>query len=83
MLQLMKYTYMMRPEKIEEELERLWEKYQDIIHKEHPTWEEMNEARSILFLTWHLYCEDIAVWAIQRRLHLLPEQPALTDFLCS
>ena len=80
MIELMRYTYLMEPEKIQEELEKLWKRYQFIINQEKPTREEMNEARAILFLTGHLYCEEIAVGAIERRLHLLPEQFSLIDF---
>lgn len=76
----MKYTYLMQPEKVQEELEKLWNRYQDIINKEKPTREEMNEARAILFLTGQLYCEQIAVGAIERRLHLLPGKPTLVEF---
>lgn len=71
MIELMKYTYMIEPEKVEEELGRLWERYQSIIHKDAPSWEELNEARSMLYLTGHVYCEKIAVEAIERRLHRL------------
>ena len=80
MIELMKYTYLMEPEKVEAELEKLWNRYQTIINQENTTWEEMNEARAILFLTWHIYCEEIAVAAIERRIHLLPEQFSLIDF---
>jgi hypothetical protein len=51
MIDLMKYTYMMQPEKVEEELEKLWNRYQYIINHETPNREEMNEARAILFFT--------------------------------
>ncbi len=80
MIQLMKYTYLMQPEKIQEELESLWNRYQSIINQEKSSREEMNEARAILFLTGHLYCEEIAVQAIERRLHLLPGKPTLVEF---
>jgi hypothetical protein len=61
MIELMKYTYLMHPEKIQEELEKYRERYEEIINQEKSTWEEMNEARAILFLTGQLYCEQIAV----------------------
>ena len=82
MIELMKYTYMMEPQKISEELEKLWLRYQAIISKEQPTYEETNEARAILFLTGQVYCERIAVEAMERRLHLLKEKLSLIDFLC-
>ena len=80
MIQLMKYTYLMEPEKVQAELEKLWNRYQSIINQQDATRVDMNEARAILFLTGHLYCEEIAVGAIERRLHLLPEHPSLIDF---
>ena len=80
MIEPMKYTYLMEPEKVQEELEKLWNRYQSIINQEKPSREEMNEARAILFLTGNLYCEQVAVAAIERRLHLLPEPFSLIDF---
>jgi len=80
MIDLMKYTYLMKPEKISEELDKLWNKYQEIISLENPTWKEINEARAILFLTGKIYCEKIAVEAIERRLHLLKEKLSLIEF---
>jgi len=81
MIILMKYTYMMEPEKIEEELNNLWEKYQKILENSNSDWESINEARAILFLTGQVYCEQIAVEAIERRLHLLKEKLSLIEFL--
>ena len=81
MINLMKYTYLMEPKKIQEELDNLWNKYQEIINQEKPTWEEINEARAILFLTGQIYCEQIAVGAMERRLHLLKVKLSLVEFL--
>ncbi|MBU1204052.1 MAG: hypothetical protein KKG60_03220 [Nanoarchaeota archaeon] len=81
MINLMKYTYLMEPEKISEELDNLWNEYQQIINQENPTWKEVNEARAILFLTGQIYCEKIAVEAIERRLHLLKVKLSLLEFL--
>ena len=76
----MKYTYLLEIEKIKEELDKFWKKYQEILHNSNSTWEEINEARAILFLTGQIYCEDIAVKAIERRLHLLKEKLTLIEF---
>ena len=81
MITLMKYTYLMEPEKIQEELNNLWEKYQDILDNPDSSWESLNEARAILFITGQLYCEQIAVEAIERRIHLLKEKLSLLEFL--
>ncbi|MFZ5955548.1 MAG: hypothetical protein ACOYT4_03910 [Nanoarchaeota archaeon] len=80
MIELMKYTYMMEPEKIKAELENLWKRYKEIVENDNPAWDEINEARAILFLTGHIYCEQIAVGAIERRLHLLKEKLSLIEF---
>ncbi len=80
MINLMKYTYLRNVEKIPAELDSLWKRYLEIITKENPSWEEINEARAILFLTGQIYCEKIAVEAIERRLHLLKEKLSLIEF---
>lgn len=81
MITLMKNTYLMEPEKIQKELDILWDRYQTIINQNNPGWEEINEARAILFLTGQVYCEKIAVDAIERRLHLLKAKLSLIEFL--
>ena len=70
----------MEPEKVQEELENFRNRYQSIINQQTSTRVEMNEARAILFLTGNLYCEQVAVGAIKRRLHLLPKPFSLVDF---
>ena len=83
MISLMKYTYIMEPEKVQKELDKLWSRYKEIINSEEPTWDEINEARSLLYLTGRVFCEQIAVEAIERRLHLLGEKFSLVEFLLS
>ena len=80
MITLMKYTYMMQPEKIQEELDKLWDKYQNILENPNSDWEKINEARAILFLTGQVYCEQVAIEAIERRLHLLKDKLSLIEF---
>jgi len=80
MIVLMKYTYIMEPEKVQEELDRLWDRYQEILKDPASDWENVNEARAILYLTGQVYCEEIAIGAIERRLHLLKEKIELLDF---
>jgi hypothetical protein len=76
----MKYTYLMEPEKVQEELDRLWQRYLTIISKSDPSWEEVNEARAIIYLTAAIYCDEIAAGAIERRLHLLKTKMSLIEF---
>ena len=78
MQKLLAKTYLMDVLGVEKELKRLWEKYQKIMKK--PTWKSMNEARAILYLTGQVYCEKIAVEAIERRLPLLKSKIKLLDF---
>ena len=72
---------MMEPEKVQEELDRLWNKYQEILEDSNSNWEKANEARAILYLTGQVYCEEIALEAIERRLHLLKEKIELIAML--
>ena len=80
MIILMKYTYMMEPKGVEVRLNQLFGKYLMILENNSSTWEDINEARAILYLTGQVYCEQIAVEAIERRLHLLKEKLSLIEF---
>lgn len=80
MIDLMKNTYILDTEKIEKELEKLWVRYQKILEDKKANWEDMNEARAILYLTGDIYCEQIAVGVIERRIHLLKKKIKLIDF---
>ncbi len=80
MIKLMKYTYILETEKIKEELEKLWKEYQKIIKKKDANWEELNQARAILFITGDIYCEEISVGAIEKRLPNLKEKLSLIEF---
>jgi len=80
MIKLMRYTYLLKNDKIKEELENLWKKYLRILDNLKSSFEDINEARAILYLTGDLYCEKIAVEAIQRRIHLLKKPIQLNEF---
>jgi len=79
MEQLLKYTYLLNPDAVAKELKRLWNRYQDILS--HPNWEDLNEARGILYSVGNLYCEIVAPVAIEKRLHLLEKPISLVEFL--
>jgi hypothetical protein len=79
MEQLLKYTYLLEVKKIGAELEKLWQRYQDILN--HPNWADLNEARAILYLLGNIYCETVAPAAIERRLHLLKQPMTMIEFL--
>lgn len=78
MQNVLKYTYLMDVQNIDKELTRLWVRYQQILNK--PNWEDLNEARAILYFIGHIYCENIAPKAIERRLHLLSTPLSLLEF---
>jgi len=79
MINLLKQTYLLNPAGIENELASLWGRYQAILDK--PNWEDLNEARAILYTVGDLYCEKIAPEAIERRLHLLKEPMSIVEFM--
>jgi len=81
MISLIKYTYLMQIDKIDEELSNLWDKYQRILDNPDSTWEDINEARAILFMTGNIYLEKIAPEAIEKRLKFLKKEFRLIEFL--
>ncbi len=81
MIELMKYTYLLENDKIKNELELMYQKYSGFLGKAEEMWQQLNEARAILYLTGQVYCEQIAVDVIKRRLHLLKQPLQLSEFL--
>lgn len=79
MIKLLKYTYTFQVKKIDSELSSYWERYQKLL--KNPNWDKLNEARAILYSIGEIYCEQIAVQAIERRLHLLKKPLSFLDFL--
>jgi len=68
-------------DKIDQELDRLWQKYQSILNNPEATWEQINEARAILFTTGNIYLEQIATQAIEKRLPHLKQKFKIIEFL--
>jgi hypothetical protein len=81
MISLLKYTYLMQTGKIDQELSNLWTKYQKILNNPNATWDDINEARAILFTTGNIYLEQIASEAIEKRLKHLKEKFTILEFL--
>lgn len=79
MIQLLKYTYLLDTDAIKKELQKLWARYKEILVN--PNWNNLNEARAILYVIGNLYCETIVPEAIEKRLHLLQKPMELLDFL--
>lgn len=72
---LLKYTYLLDSAGLKNSLNALWSRYLEILEK--PSWEDLNEARAILYIIGFVFPEEIATEAINRRLHLLKKP--LTD----
>ena len=71
---LMKNTYLLKVEEIEKDLERIWDKYQDLI-KNSKTKEEITEARVYLYFLGNFYVENFGKGAIESRLKELEITP--------
>lgn len=75
---LLKNTYLLDVENVEKNLVRLWKRYQHIL--DNPNWEDLNEARAILYLTGRIYCEQIVPEAIRKRLNQLKKTISEIEF---
>jgi len=81
MKNLLKYTYMLDIEGIEASIEALWNRYQEILNDKKSTWEELNEARAILYFIGYLYPEQIALESLKRRIKYIKPKINITSFL--
>jgi len=81
MLNLLKNTYLLNNKKIKLDIKRLWGKYQSILDNKNTTWEEINEARAILYFIGYLYPEKIALESLESRIKLIKPKITLDDFL--
>jgi len=75
---LLKYSYLLDAESINDSLESMWKRYQYILSN--PNWEDLNEARALLYIIGYLFPEQIATEAIKRRLHLLAKPLTEPEF---
>jgi hypothetical protein len=80
MKDLLKYTYLLDIENIENEIVRLWERYQKILNKKKLSWEELNEARAILYFLGYLYPEKIAIESLESRIKIIRPKISLDKF---
>jgi hypothetical protein len=81
MKDLLKYTYLLDTKNIEKSLENLWREYQEILGKKNLTWEELNEARSILYFIGYLYPEKIALESLEKRIKFIKPSISIDEFL--
>ena len=79
-VELMKDTYLLRPEAIEQVMEDIWKKYQKMLD-ESTSVEDLWEARVYLYVLGYLYPEKFGLEAIERRLKYLKEPMTLVEFL--
>jgi len=73
---LLKYTYLLDTVRIKQNIESLWERYQEILNNKKSSWEDLNEARAILYFFGYLYPEKIALESLEKRVKYI--RPAIT-----
>lgn len=81
MKDLLKYTYLLDLKGIDKNIEKLWKRYQSILDNKKSTWEDLNEARAILFFLGHIFCEEIALGSLERRVKFVKPPISLDKFL--
>jgi len=81
MRDLLKYTYLLDAIKIKKSIESLWQKYQTILNNKKSSWEDLNEARAILYFLGYLYPEKIALESLENRVKHIKPAITLDEFL--
>ena len=81
MKDLLKYTYLLDIENIENEITRLWKRYQKILNNKKLSWEDLNEARAILYFLGYLYPEKIVIESLESRVKTIRPKISLDKFL--
>jgi len=83
MKDLLKYTYLLNTDRIKKNIERLWERYQKILDNKKSSWEDLNEARAILYFLGYLYPEKIVLGSLENRIKYIKPIISLDKFLLS
>ena len=81
MLELLKYVYILDNDKIKNSVDNLWNRYQAILDNKNSDWEEVNEARAILYFLGHIFVEIIALESLERRLKFIEPTISIDTFL--
>jgi len=81
MKDLLKYTYLLDTAKIKESIENLWQRYQRILGNKNSSFEDLNEARAILYFIGYLYPEKIALESLENRIRYIKPNISLDRFL--
>lgn len=77
---LLKNTYLLKTQKIKKDIERLWRRYQRILKNKKSSWEDLNEARAILYFLGYLYPEKIALESLESRIKYIKPKINLDNF---
>ncbi len=81
MKDLLKYTYLLDTKNIKKGMDNLWVEYQEILEKKNLTWEELNEARAILYFIGYLYPEKFALESLEKRIKFIKPSIGIDEFL--
>jgi len=81
MRDLLKYTYLLEVNRIRKIIERLWQRYEEILDNKNSSWEDLNEARAILYFLGYLYPEKIALGSLESRIKHIEPKISLDRFL--
>jgi hypothetical protein len=81
MTELLKYTYLLDVKGVRRSIELLWSKYQKILDNKKSSWEDLNEARAILYFIGYLYPEKIALQSLASRIKHVKPGISLDRFL--
>jgi len=81
MIELLKNVYLLDIKAIKNEIEHLWTRYQKIINNKKSSWEDLNEARAILYSLGRLYPEGIVSESLEKRVKYIKPRISLDNFL--
>ena len=80
MKDLLKNTYLLDIERIKKRIEYLWKRYQKILDS-NPSFNDLNEARAVLYFLGYLYPEKVALEAIENRIKYIEPKITFDRFL--
>jgi hypothetical protein len=81
MKELLKNTYLLKTKKIKKNIELLWLEYQKILNNKKSSWEDLNQARAILYFLGYLYPEKVALESLEKRIIFIRPKITLDKFL--
>lgn len=81
MINILKNVYKLDNKHLKLSIEKNWNRYQYIINKKKPSWDEANEARAILYLLGHYLPEVIALESLEKRVKYVKPKMNIDKFL--